>query len=651
VTDSARPEPPQQGLIAAVLPYVKPYKYYLLLGLIFTAFLAYLDITIPKYIASLVDEFNAETISGDAIRTLCFWIIGLGIANAISLLLMRYLIIGASRFIECDMNRTLYHKFSELSPTFYDTERTGDLMERATGDVGAVRMFLGPGLMHPTRTIVLLPFALYTMLNVSVFLTLMALVPFVFIAYAAKVFGSAIHLRSRAVQDQMSVLGAAIQEGFSGIRVIKAFRQEATQLDDFNDINGELITRNLAMSRVQAAFFPFLTGMGSLGFLIVVWGGSLLIINDGLTLMGYSFKAITVGELVQFILYLGLLVWPMIALGWSINLYQRGKASMERIQRILHAESLVKDGENLEPIGELQGNVQIKRLSFAYPNLPSIASDIKKESKDADPKRTLMDRREQVRRAREVSSPEGDDIRAVDQHGEPYVLQEINVDLPQGKTLGIVGAIGSGKSSLARLLARFYPVPEGTIFLGGRDINTIRLADLRHEVGFVFQETFLFSDTIMENIRFGRPDASDDEVMEACKVASLHDDIMGFPKQYNTMLGERGINLSGGQKQRAAIARALLYDPSVLILDDSLSAVDTETESSILKALRQKNKDRTVIIIAHRLSTLRDADEIIVLDEGRIVERGKHNDLVTIGGLYAQLWQDQQLAAEIESVV
>jgi len=632
-------------------PYIYPSRVQMGIGLLCIGIASWLTIVATRYVKYIVDAIQAGVYDGAEVRRLAVLLVLVATCEGIARFFMRHWMIGSSRRIEWDMRNAFYRKLSGLSSTFYDVERTGDVMERATGDVEAVRMWLGPGIMHSANTVIFLPFALYELFRNSVPLTLLSLTPFVILAFGVKYFGSLIYLRSKAAQDQMGLMGAMVQESFSGIRVVKAFRQEQARLDEFRNLNNELIDRNVEVAKVQAGFFPFMTGMGSLGFLITVWAGSFLVVNGGFEYGGFTVVAPTVGSLTQFILILGSLTWPTIALGWSVNLFQRGRASMNRIQKVMDSEPLIQNSPDaVLPGPDWEPTLVIENLTFSYPNPPSLTGDAKKKSAnplEAEPA-AVAARMERLRKLQSASGKGLEELqREEGVEADPIVLQDISVTLPAGRTLGIVGPIGSGKSSLARLLARLYPVPPGTIRLGGVDLNELPLDFLRRKVGYVFQETFLFSESIRDNIRFGRPEATDAEVEEACRAASLHEDIMGFPKGYSTMLGERGINLSGGQKQRAAIARSLIYDPALLVLDDALSAVDTETEASILHALRERKRRPSLIIIAHRLSTLADADRILVLDQGRIIEQGSHHELLALGGLYARTWEDQQLAAQI----
>mgnify|MGYP005839193959 CR=1 FL=1 len=644
-------KPAERPLNYLLWPYIRPYWAVLSVGVVSIAAASYFSILFSRCVAQIVDEIKSENAIMPLVQTLALLLLVVAAFEGVARYIMRMGMIGASRHIEFDMRHRFFGKLLGLSSTFYDVERTGDVMERASSDMEAVRMWLGPGIMNSFNTGIFLPFAIYEMARTNLLLTFAALSPFIVLAYGVKKFGQAIYQRSRAAQEQMGLLGANVQENFAGIRVVKAFRQEQTRLDSFREVNEELIRRNLAVSRMQSAFFPFMTGMGSVGFLMVVWVGSALIISGGTTIMGIQFGAPSEGQLLQFIILLGALVWPTIALGWSVNLYQRARASMNRIQRVFDAESMVTDPPNAVAPASFDASLELRNLTFAYPNPPSITSDHKKSSKEEREEAALTEkRRGQVSALRQAheSWDHLDEARPQTADGRPIILQDISVNLRPGQTLGVVGPIGSGKSTLARLLGRLYPVPDGTVLLGGHDVNRVPLGWLRSRVGYVFQETFLFSESIYDNIRYGCPEATREDVERVCRIASLHKDILEFPKGYDTMLGERGINLSGGQKQRAAIARALLYNPPILVLDDALSAVDTHTEAAILHALRESSGNRTLVIIAHRLSTLSDADHIIVLDQGRIVEQGTHSHLLSLGGLYARTWEDQQLAAAIE---
>ena len=506
--------------------------------------------------------------------------------------LMRRIIIGASREIEYDLRNDFFAHLQRLSLGYFHKNRTGDLMSRATNDLSAVRMMIGPAVMYTANTALTFLVAIILMLSINVRLTLIALIPLPFVSVAARYFGRAIHHRFERIQAQLSDLSAVTQETLSGVRVIRAYRQESFELSRFRSSNEEYVHRNRALIKLQSAFYPSLGMMMGIGALLVLWQGSLAVVDGQMT----------VGALVAFNAYLLMLTWPMIAFGWVTNLLQRGLASWIRILQVLDSAPAISDTETtseIPGISSVRGDVEFRNLTFAY-----------------------------------------------DEH---VVLHNISAIFPAGQTTAIVGATGSGKSTLLSLIARLYDPPPGTVFVDDIDVHRIPLAILRGAVGFVPQEPFLFSDTLAENITFGIKESqlSNVSLKKAAQVSRLDKDLQEFPEGYQTLVGERGITLSGGQKQRTAIARALVIDPKILVLDDALSAVDTHTEEEILIQLRAVMKQRTSIIVSHRISTVRQADQILVLDQGRIVERGCHDELVASQGVYAALHRRQLLEEEL----
>jgi len=652
--DTKAPEK-RRSLLLLLWPFMRVYRWRLALGVLLITGSVMGEVFSPRLIGSAVDVLrNSEQTRldpGPELNRYALLIIALAIVAGTCRFFMRTVIIGASRWIEHNLRTAFFAHLQILSSTFYDRERTGDIMERATGDMEAVRMFVGPGLMHATNTLLFAPLAFVFMFNISVSMTLATLVPFVLLASGVKSFGQRIYARSKELQDHTAVVSAMLQENFTGIRVVQAFRQESAQTDQFRELADINMDKAMLFAKVNSAFMPFMMFMASVGFLTVIGLGGYLAMTANPRLLGIAVAPVTPGELTTFTIYLGMLIWPVIALGWTVNLYQRGAASMARIQKVLDTPPFVLEPKFPVRPATLTAHVEVKNLSFKYPMPDSIADDdddpvvVEAKRKQEKEGRPVANGKSLHQRAWRPGSQSGEEAPAA---GEmPYALRDITIDLRPGQTLGVIGPIGSGKSTLARLLGRLYPVPDGAIFHGGHDINTLAFDALRRHVGFVFQETFLFSASIVENIAFGKPGATREDVERVCKIAALHDDIMGFPKGYDTMLGERGINLSGGQKQRAAIARALLYDPKVLVLDDALSAVDTETEERILNGLREANEERTVVIVAHRVSTLRDADHIVVLKRGKMIEQGSHTELLVQNGLYAKLHRMQELERQI----
>jgi ATP-binding cassette, subfamily B, multidrug efflux pump len=541
----------------------------------------------PMIIGAAVNALTSEFTQGQLIRY-GLMLIGASVAEGLFLWAQRKIVIGASRHIEYDMRRDFYDHLQRLPLDFYQGQRTGDLMSRATNDLGSVRMLIGPAVMHAFSSLLVVTGAFLMMLRTESSMALLALAAVPIVAGLVATFGRRIHHRSRAVQDYFGDISARVQENLSGVRVVRAFTREQHEVGRFKAMNREYVERNRSLIRLTATFYPALHALIGVMFVFVFFMGSRKIIGG----------TMTIGAFVAFQFYLGRMIWPLIALGWVINLFQRGMAAMARLNEIWAVD--VRHEAARDADLEAQGNLQIRDLTFAYESRP--------------------------------------------------VLSDINLDVRHGETVGIIGRTGSGKSTLLSVITRAHEPPPGTIFLNGVPIETIPIRQLREWIGMVPQETFLFSESIAENIRFGRAEATDAEVQTAAQQAGLETDVAGFPEGVNTVIGERGITLSGGQKQRTAIARALIRDPLILILDDSLSAVDTHTEERILHALRTIRKGRTVLIVSHRVSSVKDADSIVVLEEGRIVERGTHDTLLGKGGYYADLYRRQTMEAELEEI-
>ncbi len=524
-------------------------------------------------------------------------LLGIGLFGGVFRFLMRRILTGVSRDIEYDMRNEFFAHLEAMPASYFQANRTGDLMSRATNDLNAVRMMIGPAVMYLSDTVLAFVVALAAMLAIDWRLALVALVPMPCVSVSVKYFGTAIHKRFEEIQAQLSDLSAVAQEAFAGVRVVRAYAQERHQLDRFARSNEEFVRRNRRLIAVQGFFFPSMTFFLGLGALVVVWYGSRQVIAGRITL----------GEFVAFFGYFTMLGWPMIAFGWVTNLIQRGMASWARMLEVLNTEPAIADNEMVrakpDTTNVIGGDIEFRNLTFGFDGAP--------------------------------------------------VLHHISVQIAAGQTVALVGPTGSGKSTLISLLPRLYDPPPGTVFVDGTDIRQLPLAVLRGAIGFVPQESFLFSDTLAANVAFGfdavsRPNRNrDDAIHHAAAVARLDKDVVDFPRGYDTMLGERGITLSGGQKQRTALARAIAIDPKILILDDALSAVDTYTEEEILAGLRGVMRQRTSIIVSHRISTVRDADLILVLDNGRITERGTHDQLVGAGGLYAELHKKQLLEEEL----
>jgi ATP-binding cassette subfamily B multidrug efflux pump len=525
----------------------------------------------------------------------------------------RWVLIGVSRDIEFDIRNDLLKRLLILEPEFYVRNRTGELMSRATNDLNAVRMVLGPGIMYSATTISTMILAIFVMVALSPSLTLWVLLPAPVVAVAVWFFGKTIHELYEQIQAALATLTARVQENLSGVRVVRAYAQEQAEIRGFDEPNREYVSRNIKLIRTWSMFMPSLQALIGTTFLIVLWQGGHQLFRGQISL----------GALIAFNGYLALLVWPMIALGWVTNIFQRGAASMGRLIYILTARPNIDDRNATVPEGSKpRGEIEFRHLTFTYPTTLSGAS------------------------SNGASKSNGT---AKSNGGGPHpVLRDIHLKVPAGSTLAIVGPTGSGKTTLAALIARLWEAPDDCVLIDGLPIREWPLTTLRQSIGFVPQDTYLFGETVGGNIAFGLPEYDDQRVREAAEIASLHGDVQDFGKAYETMVGERGITLSGGQKQRAAIARAVVRDPRILILDDSLSAVDTQTEERILSGLRGVMQGRTTILISHRTSTVRDADQIVVLVEGAIAECGTHDELLARGGYYADLYQKQLLEEELE---
>jgi ATP-binding cassette subfamily B multidrug efflux pump len=592
-----------------LLPYVNRYRPAFLIGLVCVIATTAFQLLGPWVLKYAIDDLN-RSVTRQKLLLYAALLLGVSLMRGLFLFLMRKIIIGASRDIEYDIRNAFFARLEQQPLGYYQARRTGDLMSRATNDLNAVRMMIGPAIMYSANTVLVFVIAIGLMLAIDRRLTLIALVPLPFVTIAVRYFGSAIHRRFEQIQAQLSDVSAVVQEALSGVRVVRAYRQEAHETERFRRSNEEYLRRNRVLIRLQGAFYPSMTLFLGLGSLLVLWMGSREVIRGSITL----------GEFVAFNGYLVMLSWPMIAFGWVTNILQRGFASWGRMLEVLEHEPAINDS-GVTARGRavaLDAAIEIHHLTFTYPG------------------------------------------------SERPVLSDINLRIESGQTVAFVGSTGAGKSTLISLLPRLHEPPAGTVTIGGVDIREIPLERLRGAIGFVPQEPFLFSSTIAENVAFAgaaglkasAPGAGEGsaglelrmaDVKSAAAVSRLDKDVTDFPKGYATTVGERGITLSGGQKQRTALARALFVDPKLLILDDALSAVDTYTEEEILSRLHGVLRRRTSILVAHRISTVRDADQIFVLDDGRIAERGTHAQLVARNGLYGAMYRKQLLEEELQA--
>ncbi|HET7153109.1 MAG TPA: ABC transporter ATP-binding protein [Candidatus Kapabacteria bacterium] len=574
-------------------PYFARYKWKLIMGLIIVTLSNLLTVVNPFFARKALDSLIGGTATASSLLLLGGGIVLFTFLSGFFMFLTRETIIVVSREIENDMRNDFLGHIETLSLQFFHDMPTGDIMAYSTNDIAAVRNFIGPCIMYSADTITTFVFIISIMFYLNVKVTLFSLLPLPFVSYGVYLIGKRVYPLFTKVQEQFATITTRAQESISGMRVVRAYVRESYEEAQFKLLSWEYYLKNMRLIKVQGMMQPLM-------FMLIGASQIILLVVGAGEIIGHH---MTIGGLTQFMMYLSLLIWPMIAFGWVANMVQRAAASMQRLNDVMDMKTGIADnGQTDAKISSLQGEVSYNNVRFHYPG------------------RTQQ------------------------------TLDDISIAIPRGATVGIIGTTGSGKTTLTNLLPRLYEPESGEVLIDGRSVQHIPLGVLRRDISVVTQEPFLFSDTIRNNIAFGKFDATEEQVHHAAQIAQIHEDITGFPMKYETMVGERGITLSGGQKQRTAIARAIICEPKILILDDALSAVDTNTEDAILTGLRKFMRERTSIMIAHRISTVKNADLIIVMDEGKIIERGTHEELLTLGGMYADINEKQLLEEELEQL-
>ncbi|MDD2331186.1 MAG: ABC transporter ATP-binding protein [Candidatus Cloacimonetes bacterium] len=573
-----------------VYPYLKRSLGRIMLGILMLILVDVVQLIMPKVTQYAIDSIQKRTIDQTGLLYIGLVLFGLAICVMGLRYLWRILIIGNSFRIERSLRQDFYDHLLKLSQNYFNKSKTGDLMAYATNDMNAVRMLFGIGFIAASDIILMTIASFSFMMGINWRLTMLAIIPMPFLSFTISIFGKKMHKKFTKVQESFASLSGTVQESISGIRIVKAFNQEKAELKKVDRVSWDFVKQNISLAKISGIFHPFMGFVISTSTIITLYFGGRAVIRG----------EITIGGFIAFFQYLGMLVWPMIAIGWIVDMYQRGTASLKRLNSIFEVEPEIDDSSADSSITALGGKIDIKNLSFRY------AEDL------------------------------------------PLVFDDISTCIEAGRTLAIVGPTGCGKTSFIELLTRIYNPPQGSIFLDDHEIYQIPLQVLRRDMVMVPQDIFLFSDTIMNNIRLGNPETGEQAVFEAARTAQVYEEVMDFDHKFDTIVGERGITLSGGQKQRVAIARALLTDPQILILDDSLSAVDTKTERHILERLIEIRKGKTTIIIAHRISSIQHADKIIVINDSRIVESGTHSELIREGGLYSNLVDKQKIRARLE---